>query len=50
LAPTTSSLISSAESGDRSAADALFAAPYSAVHRLAECLLHRVLRQPVPSR
>ena len=34
--PTIASLIASAESGDRSAADALFAALYSELHRLAQ--------------
>jgi RNA polymerase sigma factor (TIGR02999 family) len=38
---TISSLISSSESGDRSAADALFAALYSELHRLAERQLAR---------
>ena len=41
LASTISSLISSAESGDRSAADALFAALYSELHRMAERQLVR---------
>jgi RNA polymerase sigma factor (TIGR02999 family) len=35
MEPTISSLIASAEGGDRSAADALFAALYSELHRLA---------------
>jgi len=41
VAPTISSLISSTECGDRSAADALFAALYSELHRLAERQLSR---------
>ncbi len=41
MAPTFSSLISSAEGGDRSAADALFAALYSELHRLARSQLAR---------
>jgi RNA polymerase sigma factor (TIGR02999 family) len=36
VAPTISSLISSAEGGDRSAADALFSTLYSELHRLAQ--------------
>ena len=36
MAPTISSLISSAEGGDRSAADALFAALYAELHELAK--------------
>ncbi len=39
--PPISSLIASAEQGDRSAADALFAALYSDLHRLAERQLAR---------
>jgi len=41
VAPTISSLISSAEGGDRSAADALFAALYSELHGLARRQLAR---------
>jgi RNA polymerase sigma factor (TIGR02999 family) len=41
LAPTIASLITSVEGGDRSAADALFAALYSELHRLAERQLAR---------
>lgn len=41
MAPTISSLISSAEGGDRSAADALFAALYSELHGLARRQLAR---------
>jgi RNA polymerase sigma factor (TIGR02999 family) len=41
VTPTISSLISSTESGDRSAADALFAALYSELHRLAQSQLAR---------
>ena len=41
MTPTISSLISSTESGDRSAADALFAALYSELHRLAQSQLAR---------
>jgi RNA polymerase sigma factor (TIGR02999 family) len=41
VASTISSLISSTECGDRSAADALFAALYSELHRLAERQLSR---------
>src|SRR5712691_9853424 len=42
MAPTTiSSLIFSTERGDRSAADALFAALYSELHRLAKSQLAR---------
>jgi RNA polymerase sigma factor (TIGR02999 family) len=41
VAPTISSLISSLECGDRSAADALFAALYSELHRMAERELAR---------
>ena len=40
-APTISSLISSAERGDRSAADALFGALYTELHRLAKSQLRR---------
>jgi RNA polymerase sigma factor (TIGR02999 family) len=39
--PTISSLIATAEAGDRSAADALFAALYSELHRLARRQLAR---------
>ncbi len=41
MAPTIASLISSAEGGDRSAADALFAVLYSELHRLARRELAR---------
>ena len=41
MAPTISSLILCTESGDRSAADALFAALYSELHRLAKSQLAR---------
>lgn len=41
MAPTISSLISSAEAGDRSAADGLFSALYAELHRLAERQLAR---------
>ena len=41
MTPTISSLISSTESGDRSAADALFSALYSELHRLAQSQLAR---------
>jgi RNA polymerase sigma factor (TIGR02999 family) len=41
VAPTISILIASTESGDRSAADALFAALYTELHRLAERQLAR---------
>jgi RNA polymerase sigma factor (TIGR02999 family) len=41
VAPTISSLITSAEDGDRSAADALFTALYSELHRLARSQLAR---------
>lgn len=41
MTPTISSLISSTESGDRSAADTLFAALYSELHRLAQSQLAR---------
>ena len=41
MAPTIATLISSAEDGDRSAADALFAALYSELHRLAKSQLAR---------
>ena len=41
MEPTISSLIASAERGDRSAADALFAALYSELHRLARRQLAR---------
>jgi RNA polymerase sigma factor (TIGR02999 family) len=41
VAPTISVLITSTESGDRSAADALFAALYGELHRLAERQLAR---------
>jgi RNA polymerase sigma factor (TIGR02999 family) len=41
MMPTISSLIFSTESGDRSAADALFASLYSELHRLAKSQLAR---------
>jgi RNA polymerase sigma factor (TIGR02999 family) len=41
MAPTISSLILSTERGDRSAADALFAALYAELHRLAKSQLAR---------
>ena len=41
MAPSISSLISSAEGGDRSAADALFAALYAELHQLARRQLSR---------
>lgn len=41
MTPTISSLIFSTESGDRSAADALFASLYSELHRLAKSQLAR---------
>jgi len=41
VAPTISVLIASTESGDRSAADALFTALYGELHRLAELQLAR---------
>ncbi len=41
MAPTISSLLSSAEGGDRSAADALFAALYAELHALARRQLAR---------
>jgi len=41
VAPSIATLISSAEGGDRSAADALFAALYSELHRLAKSQLAR---------
>jgi RNA polymerase sigma factor (TIGR02999 family) len=41
VAPTIATLISSAEDGDRSAADALFAALYAELHRLAKSQLAR---------
>ena len=41
MAPTISSLIASAEAGDRAAADGLFAALYAELHRLAERQLAR---------
>ncbi|HEY7368318.1 MAG TPA: ECF-type sigma factor [Thermoanaerobaculia bacterium] len=42
MAPTISSLISSAEEGDRAAADAIFAALYSELHGLARRQLARI--------
>jgi RNA polymerase sigma factor (TIGR02999 family) len=41
VAPTIATLISSAEDGDRSAADALFTALYAELHRLAKSQLAR---------
>jgi RNA polymerase sigma factor (TIGR02999 family) len=41
VAPTISTLITSAEGGDRTAADSLFAALYSELHRLAKSQLAR---------
>ncbi len=41
MAPTIATLISSAEEGDRSAADALFTALYAELHRLAKSQLAR---------
>jgi len=41
VAPTISALVASSESGDRSAADALFTALYGELHALAERQLAR---------
>ena len=41
MAPTLSALITSTESGDRSAADALFTSLYAELHQLAERQLRR---------